>query len=534
MLVLPSIVWISLDRSIWPWDPAWYGQVTVELWAKLRLDPGGWPEAMAAAFGAKPPAIAWLGQVFIPFGRSIGNQEIAMLLSVIICQAATVALVFSACRRLRLGQIASLAAALLVASSPLFVSMSHEYFAEPIQTLAIAWCLFVLASAVTWPLALTTAQLPGILALAMLSKLSSPVYLAAPVAGVVVLALTGRRSRDQGREWRLTPTVVASALASALLVVGAVAWYRVNLHAAVEHARAAGSDSGLYGHNLGFIRELPAWLGRFEDAVFLPYLGVAVLAIGALAVADGARRKGRPRLLDSRTVVLGTSVLTVLVVLALFALQPNEEGRYLLGLVPLLAATVAIVVSASPSRAPAVAVLVVLAAQFALVTMLSFGVRPFAAISYFRLVAPVRDGSFSSELDRIVDATCTSSTANRISMVGAEHPWFNANTMTFIAAQRFALSGRNCYYTSLGYAETKPGRAWKRVVGFSPPFYISIDYGNPANRLPVPFRAQAAGADAFNRVNRALEARVRASGSFRIVPGSRTGGFVVFENERAP
>lgn len=533
MLTLPSIVWVSLDRSVWPWDPAWYGQVTVELWAKLRLDPGGWPSAMSAAFGAKPPAVAWLGQFFVPLGRTIGDQEIAMLLSVVACQAATVGLVFAACRRLRVGQVASLAAALLVASSPLFVSMSHEYFAEPVQTLAIAWCLFVLASASNWPLALTVVQMPGVLALAMLSKLSSPVYLAAPVAAVALLTLVGRRSRDHRREWKPTAAVVTSGVTSALLVGGAVAWYWVNAHAALEHARTAGSDSGLYGQDRGFLRELPEWLGRFEDAVFLPHAGIVLLVIAALAIAGAARRRVRSNLLDSRVVALASCVATVAVVLALFASQPNEEGRYLLGLVPLVAVALAIMISTSPSPAPAAAVLAVLATQFTFVTLQSFGVTPFHSLSYFRLAAPVRDNRFSAELDRVVDQTCTSGAANRISMVGAEHPWFNANTLTFIAAERYALAGRHCYYTSLGYAQTSVVAAWKRVQDFAPPFYVAIDYGNPANRLPSPFR-EAAGVDAFNRANRAVLARVRASGFFRPVPVSRTGGLVVYENKGAP
>src|SRR5262249_18006994 len=80
-LVIPSVAWISLDRSIWPWDPSWYGQVSVDLWATLRASPRVWPEAMTHAFGLKPPTIAWLGQFFVPFGRAVGGTEVALLLS---------------------------------------------------------------------------------------------------------------------------------------------------------------------------------------------------------------------------------------------------------------------------------------------------------------------------------------------------------------------------------------------------------------------------------------------------------------------
>src|SRR5207253_1842232 len=82
--VFPSIVWAFLDRSIWPWDPAWYGEVSADLWATLRTDAGNWGTAMAHAFGAKPPAVAWLGQFFIPLGGALGGDSTVLLLSIVV------------------------------------------------------------------------------------------------------------------------------------------------------------------------------------------------------------------------------------------------------------------------------------------------------------------------------------------------------------------------------------------------------------------------------------------------------------------
>src|SRR5262249_19716640 len=153
----------SLDHSVWPWDPAWYGEVSVDLWAKLRGDPASWPEALRHAFGLKPPAIAWLGEFFVPFGGLVGRDSVALLLSVIACQAGSVGLVFASLRRLTT-ELAAGFGALLVAASPLFVSMSHEYFAEAIQTFSVALMLYVLAAAASRRAALTLSQLPGVFA----------------------------------------------------------------------------------------------------------------------------------------------------------------------------------------------------------------------------------------------------------------------------------------------------------------------------------------------------------------------------------
>ena len=80
---------------------------------------------MAHAFGAKPPAVAWLGQFFVPLGGVLGGVSTALLLSIVVTQAAILALVFTTCRRLGLSDLAAGVGALLVAASPLFVSCHH-------------------------------------------------------------------------------------------------------------------------------------------------------------------------------------------------------------------------------------------------------------------------------------------------------------------------------------------------------------------------------------------------------------------------
>lgn len=532
VLVLPSALWAFLDRSIWPWDPAWYGEVSVDLWATLRTDPGNWGAAMAHAFGAKPPAVAWLGQFFIPLGGLVGDDSTALLFSIVVVQAATLAFVFAACRRLGLSDFVAAVGALLVAASPLFVSMSHEYFAEPMQTLAIAWGLYVLASARRWPIALTAAQIPGIVALGMLAKLSSPAYLTAPVLATVFLAMlgpVGGRARGVA-PWR-DPRVLASAAVSAVLAYGAISWYRINHEAALEHARLASADTGLYGIDKGFAKQLPEWIGRFRDASFLPHVGFAILALAIASVALVVRRRGISPALDSRLVVAATCLVTIVIVLALFASQPNQEVRYLLGLVPYLAIVVAVALDASSSRRLAVAAAVVLAVEFGLTQLQSFGQTPIASASYPRLVAPTSETPFAKELDDVVDQTCTTESAGKINMVGADHPWFNHNTIEMLAFQRYAESGRRCYYTALGYAEKDPEVAWKRLRKFGSPYYISIDYGNRTNPLPEAQRSLLTPSDPFNRVNTNVYRRVRRSGRYQIVPESRSTGIVILQAE---
>lgn len=533
VLLLPSLVWAALDRSIWPWDPSWYGTVSLELATAFGRDFHDWGALMTNAFGQKPPAIAWLGQLFVPLGALFGQDEPALLVSVLVCLAATLALVYAALRRLA-GEGAALIAALLVASAPLFVSVSHEYFVEPIQTAALAWLLFILASAAGRRPALTLAQLPGVIAIGLLAKLSSPVYMAAPVAASLLVAYRHRRQDESRRPpLRRDRAVVTSGIASLLAVLGALSWYRVNLERALDHARLSSADTGLYGTDRGFARQLPDWIERLRDTAFLPnvWMPIAVLALFSLVLAWRSGR--RPGPWDPRLVTASACFVSIVVVLASFATQPNQEMRYLLGLVPFVATLAALAIAASRVRALIAATVVVLAAEFVVVTLQGFGYARQAALTSYPVKELMTEAGFAEALEDVVDRTCGIESTDRINMVGADYPWLNHNTLSMLAREQHSGDNLNCYYTALGYAENDPAVAWARVLEFRSPYYISIDYGNPVNPLPPDKRALILPSDPFNVVNVAVFRRVRESALFEVVPGSRREGLVILRSTTA-
>ena len=527
LLVLPSLVWATLDRSIWPWDPSWYGSVSLDLATTFGRDLDAWGTLMTNAFGQKPPAIAWFGQLFVPLGDLFGQAEPALLVSVLVCQAATIALVYAAARRLA-GGGAALVAALLVAGAPLFVSTSHEYFVEPIQTVALAWLLYLLASAASRRPALTLVQLPGVIAVGMLAKLSSPVYMAAPVAATLFLTYRQRTDGVARPPLRHDRAVVAGGIASLLAVVGAVSWYRVNLDRALDHARLASADTGLYGTDLGFARQFPDWVERLRDVAFLPNVWLLLAALAAVSLALAWRSGRRASLWDPRVVAAGACLVSIVLVLVSFATQPNQEMRYLLGLVPLLGLTTALAISAARVRALVAATVVLLAAEFVVVTFQSFGYARQASLTSYPVKELMRETGFAQALERTIADTCGPESAGRINMVGADYPWLNHNNLSMVALEEHAGDGLICYYTALGYAENDPEVAWKRLLEFKSPYYISIDYDNPANPLPTDKQALILPSDPFNTVNVAIYRRVRASDAYEVVAGSQGQGLVVF------
>jgi hypothetical protein len=528
VLVLPTIVWIALDRSVWPWDPAWYGEVTFDLWSTLSDAPKRWPYAMTTAFGAKPPGVAWLGQFFVPFGSVVGAQR-ALLASIVACQIGSLAMIYVALRRLAVEPACAFAGTLLLAASPLFVWMTHEYFAEGLLTLVVAWSLLLLtlSGRTSNPVSIA-AQLPGLLAIGMLAKLSSPLYLGVPVASTAVFL--GRSMLTGSVDWPAcvrSPRAITAAIASALAVVGAASWYRRNLDSALEHARIAQTDNGYYGTDRGLWTELSEWTTRFSDTTFLPAVAVGIGLIFVVALGWKLVRGDRPR--PTRRVIVATvCAIQIAIVVLAFSSQPNEEARFLLPAVPFVAVTVALAVSNTPR--PVVACTVALLCfEFLFVNLQQFGAAPIDDLSYYRLTSPQRDPTLRSTLQGLVDMTCTDRSNGRFIVVGAEHPWFNANTLALMASERNSSVKRKCLYTSLGLAESNAARAWERIVALDPTYYVALDYGAPRNPLPRNVRVEAERRDLFNQVNRSMLNRVNTSKGFSVVPGSRRGGFIVFE-----
>jgi hypothetical protein len=264
--------------------------------------------------------------------------------------------------------------------------------------------------------------------------------------------------------------------------------------------------------------------------VFLPHLAWVLALVGAGLAVAVLKRPGMPgRITRLGIACVGASLASIVLVLAVLARSPNEEVRYLLPLLPLIAVSLGYVLHVARSPALTLAVAAVALTQLVVLDAQSFGSLRSSTFSY-RYVRPARrDDTLLVALRRVVDKSCTSAANKKINVVGADLSWLNNNTLSMLADERFALEGRQCQYMPLGYAETDPGKAWRRVLNVQPPYYVSIDYGNGANRIDATIGEVVNAGDPFNVVNVAVLGRVRRSSDFRVVPGSRAAGLVVFE-----
>jgi hypothetical protein len=532
VLVAPSFAWVAIDRSIWAWDESYYGYESINLWATLRLDPASWWHAMTHVLPTWPPAIAWFGQFFVPLGGVFGSDRVALLLSTEVTLAVSIALLFAAGLRLSDGRrLAALAGALAAASAPLLVNLSHLYLVEPIQTLSVVWVLFVMVSARTWHISLTIAQLGAALSFGLLTKLSTPVYVAVPSAVALILSFRHTRGRPPTRWWRET-SFVASALLVVALVVGAAAWYSRNLGSALDHAKLS-ATSTLWGTQASFGSHLSYWVRQLRDAFLLPYFDIGLLALLCVSAIVLLTRRETTRQVDVDTVLVLVGCLGVPVAaLALLANQVNIDVRFVTPALPAIAlGLVAVLRIVDDARVTTLAV-VVFAGQFALMTWQSFDTRAptgFVRVAYRNV--PVSESAFVKHVDRLVQEACSADTGGRYNTIGTNYAWLNQNNVAMLAAEQGALEGRTCNWAGIALPNGKAAAGWQELVRRESPYVLTVDYGNPANRLPaalVPGVGLSPQLDrAINGTNVAFLRQVLRSDRYTVVPGSRRQGLIL-------
>ena len=333
-VISPSLIWIVLDKSVWTWDPALYGKNSVELFFDLIYAPTDWISQMLDVLRGAAPGVSWFGQFFVPLGYLLGSIDVGLLLSIWVTQAFTLILMYRSVWELSgHNQLVSVTGSLVIGSAPLFVGMSHQYFAEPLQLLGVAWFLMIMSFAPQWNRAVILTQLMIATPVAMLAKASSPLYCLGP--GLVALWYVFKPGQSSAgkREW-LQKGVVGALPAGIVLSVATIAWYYWNITYVMQHISIASSGpiAELYGKNDSFLNAMLYWLGAIQNAFFLPI----VLLISGLIFGFGIVRYFVNSKTQTKhfTICSAIAVLQILLVLATFSLNSNRDTRYLLPLLP--------------------------------------------------------------------------------------------------------------------------------------------------------------------------------------------------------
>jgi len=533
LAMLPSLYWIANDHHVWPWDPAWYGEVSVDLWFRLTRRFSKWAPAMLNAFASKSPGIAWLGQFFVPLGRAVGSIETGLLCSIIATQIGSLVLFYNTAKELAPGRrLVAAAGVLLFASAPLFVAMSHQYFPEPLQLFGVTYFYFLAAAGHRIHRLTLLGNLLLATAVALLAKMTSPIYCGLPgLIGAYALIqkrVAGNHASLKGPRWGWLVV-----LAGAVLSVLCAAWYARNfaaLRGTLKQQTSLEFTSD-YGRPGSFPEKFSYWLHALQWSFQLPWViaGQLLLVGAGLALSRTWVRAGKINPLETcewRFNLLAIcSVIHILAVLSLCSLNYNEENRYLLPLLPAVATISLWVICKIRQPWLLGGVLVLLILQWIAVCSQSMGGRHMdGSICSYWVVPFDHDRIPGNEAARIVRDTFDPAAKSRFSIVGVELPWLNATTLSFFAAKAQLKTGKRSYYSSLGYKENDTNAAWARVQDPKYQYFISLDE-----------TAQPANPNFLNGASLPVLRRIRDDSDFIRQPFSSTLGVVLYrKNTESP
>jgi hypothetical protein len=511
-LMASSLLWILADRRVWPWDQAWYGEVALDLWYARHGGLLAWASACLHAMGAKPPLLVWIGQFLVPFSHVTGDVEPALLLLNVAVAFATLVLIPVTLAGIGVGWCARTAAVLLCAGASLFIGMTHQFMVEMLQCLTVAAALLLAARARRMFRVRTASLIVIIASAAALTKASGLLFVAPFLACAAVAALF-KKSRDP----HLATADLILGLAAPLCAALAVAWYLVNWNEMLAHVLSSTTGDGalLYGSPPA-VAKLSFWSRALALAIAPgPWIGISVAVLSGWALARAlvefpraSAQEWIAAAIDSSTLLAATITATTMAVVLVYSLQANEETRLLAPLLPMLAVLLGWSLGRINQSWMSALVVLVLAANAALGHLFAHGSNFLDMAPSVWLTMVDRSGQDRSMLASVVAATCPLQAKWRYTIVGVEYPALNAHSAAFYSAKARRAAGYRCRYASLGYAETDAECAFARIFALDAAYVITV---RPDAQPPD---------DAFNRVSRAVAARLATDARFTLVPAA--------------
>jgi hypothetical protein len=505
-MVLPSVYWALKDKTVWPYDQAWYAEVSVDLWYSLIHHPGEWAASMLSAFGSKAPGVAWIGQFFVPLGQAGGSVEFGLMLSILAANFGTLLLMYRIGLELSSGsRTIALFGMLFAGSAPLSAAMAHQYLVESLQVFAVTYIFWTAIASPKLSRLRLLAHLLTATSIALLAKSTSPLYCA--LAGVLAFySLFRAKSWVKDRQDRAQS--LALLCIGCVLAAGTLGWYVHNFQQVVAFARIA--TSGTVALNYGtagtFYSKLAYWLRATRVNFFIPFALPALSLILFAGVYLGSKHGYRawPRHANLMT---AAALMHLFFVLALFSSQVNEENRYLLPLLPSIAICLMWMLSLSVRFHPGTLACFLLAIQFGVTTAQALNLTSADPNVSYWLQPYSSDATARTELSELIRMTSEPGTELRYNIVGVELPWLNANSLDYYAVKGRLETGRRSYFTSLGYAETDIEKAWTRLVQIGIVYFVSLEEDkqpNPpdfVNRVTLPALRRVVSDPGFARVN---------------------------------
>ncbi len=448
LVVVGNLIWIVHDHQAPPWDQAHYLHLTWQ-WRRALTD-GGLRRAVSAFYNTDPAYPPLYMLAITPF-EALRNGVDAALVANTLMLAGTIVTVAAIAARL-FGRRAAIPAAIFVGTAPVIYGLSRTVLVDTLVVLLAA--LTVLAAIASngfqdrrWAVAC------GVFAgLATLTKMTAPGIVLAPA----LLTLAWPQQITLRRQ------LTNAAIAVAVAVVVALAWYTVNLNPALDYLRSTTNGQLAIGTTTSPLN-LHAFL-EFLVVTIDSGIGTILLVVAVVAAALSARRLRSH--IDRRGLIrLAIPASWFLIPFVVLAVSHNQDIRYLApgiaGVAVLAAGAVAAIRPAALRRVVLGAAAVVLAVQFAayLTPAPGTGVGRLAVGSRtFQVTVPL-DGSRLADTRRpgvpdyatpIVRALAAARTAGRAPLdvcLLESQQVVNGNTLGYVGESR----GVALTFTDLSY-----------------------------------------------------------------------------------
>jgi hypothetical protein len=473
---------------------------------------------MVHAAPGTPPLIAWSGQLFVPLRRLTGEVESALLLLNLVWDALTLSLVYLVVRKLGARALDSLAAVVACGSSGIFIAMNHQFFTETTQMVSCAIMVFAVTQIERRSLVGAASLIVIGCCIGMLSKSSSIIFIF-PLVGYAAVVLIATKDRPRPRATRADIALASAALGLAL---AAGSWYFENWTLTVQHFRAATSgDIALhYGTPVQISRKLEYWtywLGKSISPFPAVTILLAVIVIYAIIVSLYRKRRLRFRSaveasVDNGTLLALTLAGMICATVLVFALQINEDTRFLVSTTPMVAILIGWALSILYVRVLSVVTAAALGFGGAVSHAHAFGFNPLGTIPYNWLLPIERSPSEKVLLTQATRATCRTGDEGRTSVIAVHYWWLNQNSAAFFSAKDALNGGRPCRYVNL--ASDNVDRALQEIATIAPRYVITIA---PDKQLPL---GTAKAPDFVNRISLSLAQRLGTDYQFELAPGS--------------
>lgn len=462
LLLLPNIIWGFLDKSVWPWDQAWYAEESIRLWVSLITPGAEWFKDMLNVFHTKAPLIAWFGQFFILLSGILGIHE-ALLLSILVVSYFSLVLTYSAAQHISVNsKLIPLLAVLVVASAPLFVAMSHEYFVEIYQVFAVVYTYWILFAINRLNRFKIIYHLLFALAISFGAKITTVLYNFIPF-GIILYHVATKACFNSEIKSRDKLNFVLSLMLFCFVML----WHLTNF--SDIYSFALNSSSGSVALNYGkvdlFYNKIAYWLGVFSNALATRYTLILIIMGFFSSIFICFYKYAMPK--KNNWILICLIGLQMTIPIVAFSLNINEENRYILPILPSLAFF--IVLTAPLSSLYLYFCLIVFSTQWLFVQSYSYSLHSYGGLLNYWLKAVNYAPEEREQLYQATKQLCTDENAG-FYVVGVEYPAFNANTLAFLGS----LVNRKCRFTSLGYAATDVSIAIRRIDDIDPKGFLTL------------------------------------------------------------